>query len=124
MEASELKPCPFTGQTPTEPIRQPNGQWRIWAGDYYRTCSTRKHVIAAWNTRAPDEQVKVGGSVEASEVWKRACVASIEHSCGNIDATAIIARLSAENEALVKKLNHAKDALAQANGCGFGRDEP
>ena len=40
------------------------------------------------------------------------------------EAAAIITRLSAENEALVKELNHAKDALAQANGCGFGRDEP
>jgi hypothetical protein len=52
MKACELLPCPFTGRSPSEPIQQGNGQWRIWAGDYYLQRPTRELVIAAWNRRA------------------------------------------------------------------------
>jgi hypothetical protein len=47
-----MKACPFTGREPTEPIQQGNGQWRIWAGDYYLQRPTRDLVIAAWNRRS------------------------------------------------------------------------
>lgn len=56
---AELLPCPFTGRAPNhpEPIRQGNGQWRVWAGDYYIERPTRELAITAWNTRT-DAQLR------------------------------------------------------------------
>jgi hypothetical protein len=53
----KLLPCPFTGREPTEPIWQPNGDWRIWAGDYHLSRPSRALVVAAWNTRTPADKL-------------------------------------------------------------------
>lgn len=54
VERMALKPCPFCGGEPTEPVRQPEGHWKIFCHGcgIHKRGPKEAYAVAAWNARA------------------------------------------------------------------------
>lgn len=65
-----LKLCPFSGKTPTGPIQQSGGHWRIYGAGYFVERPTELLVRAAWNTRpSPDQAWLDARDAEFYDRW-------------------------------------------------------